>query len=80
MRGINDRFAFSEKNRKGVWKEHMQKTMNKENAWDQKNEICIVEGPVREVSSEEITSAIKKSEIRESIWTFRREHGNDKCK
>ena len=34
--------------------------MNKENAWDQKAEISIVEGPMEEISLEEITNAIKK--------------------
>ena len=37
--------------------------MNKENAWDQKTKIGIVEGPVEEVSLEEITSAIKKMKL-----------------
>ena len=46
LRGINGRFVFSKKDRKRVWKEHMEKTMNKENAWDQKTEIGIVEGPL----------------------------------
>ena len=45
---------------KKVWKEHMEKTINKENAWDQKTKIGIVESPMEEVSLEEITSAIKK--------------------
>ena len=44
----------------GMWKKDMEKTMNKENAWDQKTEISLVEGPVKEVSLEEITNAIKK--------------------
>ena len=29
LRGINGRLAFSEKDRKRVWKEHMEKAMNK---------------------------------------------------
>ena len=37
--------------------------MNKENAWDQKTEIGLVEGPVEEVSLEVITSAIKKMKL-----------------
>ena len=44
FREINDRFVFSEKDRKRVWKEHMEKIMNKENAWDQKTKIGIVQG------------------------------------
>ena len=37
--------------------------INKENAWDQDNEIGIVEGPVEEVSLEEKTSAMKKIKL-----------------
>ena len=44
LTGINGRFAFSEKDQKRVWKEHMEKAMNKENACDQKTEIGIVQG------------------------------------
>ena len=44
-------------------KEHMKKIMNKENAWDQKTEIGIVEGPMEEVSLEEITIAMKKMKL-----------------
>ena len=42
LRGINDKFAFREKDWKRVWKEHMEKTINKENAWDQNNGIGII--------------------------------------
>ena len=28
------RFGFSEKNRKRIWKNHMEEIMNKENDWD----------------------------------------------
>ena len=66
MRGINGRLAFSEKDQKKVWKEHMEKTMNKENAWDQKTEIGIVEGLVGEISIEEITNAVKKMKLEKS--------------
>ena len=34
---------------KGVWKEQMEKTMNKDNAWVQKTEIGTVEGPAKGV-------------------------------
>ena len=47
--GTIGKFVFSKKNQKRVWKEHMEKTMNKENAWEHKTEIGIVEGAVEEV-------------------------------
>ena len=63
MRDINGRLVFSERDQKRVWKEHMEKTMNKENAMDQKTDIGIVEGPVEEVFLEVITSPIKKMKL-----------------
>ena len=63
MKGINGRFVFIKKDRKRLWKEHMEKTMNKENAWNQKTENNIVEALVKEVSSEKITIAIKKMKL-----------------
>ena len=63
LREINGRFSFSEKDQKRVWTEHMKKTINKENAWDQKTEINIVEDLVEEVSLEEITNAMKKMKL-----------------
>ena len=42
-----------------MWKEHMEKTKNEENAWDQKTQISIVE----EVSLEEIIIAMKKIKL-----------------
>ena len=44
---------------KNIWK----KNTNKENAWDQKTEIDIVEGSMEELSLGEITSAIKKMKL-----------------
>ena len=40
--------------------------MNKENAWDQKTDVGIVEGPVKEVYLEEITIAMKKIKLEKS--------------
>ena len=60
---MNGRFVFSEKDQKRMWREHMEKTMNKENAWDQKTKIGIVDSPVKEVSLEEITIAVKKMKL-----------------
>ena len=67
LKGRNGRLVFSEKDQKRVWKEHMKKKMNKENAWDQKTEIVIVEGPMEEVSLEEIIRAMKKIKLRKAF-------------
>ena len=78
LRGTNGRLPFSEKDQKRVRKEHMEKMMNKENTWDQKTEIGIVEGPVEEVRRN--SKCIAENKIRKSIWTLKSEHRNDKCK
>ena len=59
---------------------HMEKTMNKENAWDQKTEIGIVKDSVKEVSLGKNNNCNEENKIRKSIWTFKDEHGNNKCK
>ena len=41
----------------------MEKTINKENAWNQKTKIGIVEGLEEKVFIEEITSAMKKMKL-----------------
>ena len=42
----------------------MEKMMKKENVWDQKTEIGMVEGSVEEVFLEEITYTMKKMKLR----------------
>ena len=46
-----------------MWKEHVKKMMNKEKAWGQKTKIGTVGSPMKEVSLEEITIAIKKIKL-----------------
>ena len=69
LTGINGRFAFSEKDQKRVWKKHMEKTMNKTNAWSSERDFLGGNNKCNE-----------KNKIRKSIWTFRDELGNDKRK
>ena len=63
LREINGKIVFGVKDQKRAWKKHMEKTMSKENVWDQKTKIGVVEGSMEEVSLEEITSAIKKMKL-----------------
>ena len=58
VRGEDGRLNFSEKDRGGVWKRHMEKIMNEENEWDQRVEADRVEGPVERVSREEVVKAM----------------------
>ena len=50
--------GFIEKNSTKIWKEHMEKIMNKENEWDRMLETDVVEGPVEKVARNEIVGAI----------------------
>ena len=63
MRGIDGKLNFSEKDRGKVWKEHMERIMNKENEWDQNVKAELVEGPVERVSREEVVKAIRKMKV-----------------
>ena len=46
------------KDRRKLWKQHMQKIMNVENEWDQMIEADMVEGPVEGVTDEKLMEAI----------------------
>ena len=51
--------GFIEEDRAKIWKEHMEKIMNKENEWDRMVETDVVEGPVEKVARNEIVEAIQ---------------------
>ena len=42
MRRKNERLGFSEKNRKRIWKNHMEQIINKENDWDHMTKASMV--------------------------------------
>ena len=59
LRGGDGRLGFIEEDRAKIWKEHMEKIMNKENEWDHMVETDVVEGPVEKVAHNEIVEAIQ---------------------
>ena len=59
MRGKDGRLGFSEKDKKRVWKNHMEEIINKENDWDHMTAARIVEGPIKNVTCKEMARAIK---------------------
>ena len=63
MRGKDGRLGFSEKDRKRIWKNHMKEIMNKKNDWNHVTEASMVEGPVQEVSREEMAIAAKAMKL-----------------
>ena len=54
---------FSEKDRRNVWKEHMERIISEENEWDQNVKAELVEGPVERVSQEEVVKAIREMKV-----------------
>ena len=58
MKEKDGRLGFSEKNRKIIWKNHMEEIMNKED-WDHVTAASMVEGPIKNVTQEEMAIAIK---------------------
>ena len=52
--------SFIKEDRAKIWKEHMEKIMNKENKWNYIVEIDVVEGPVEKVACNEIVEAMQK--------------------
>ena len=51
--------SFSEKDRKRIWKNHMDEIMNKKNDWDHVTEASMVDEPIKNVKGEEMVIAIK---------------------
>ena len=60
IEGRDGRIGFSPEDRCKIWKEHMERIMNEENAWDHKVEAAMVEGPVEKISHKEMREAIRK--------------------
>ena len=58
MRGSYGMQCFSESDRGNVWKDYMERIMNKESDWDHNREGDVVEDPVVCVSREEILQAL----------------------
>ena len=59
MRGKDGRLSFIEKDRKRIWKNHMEEMMNEENDWNHVTAASIVEGPIKSVTCKEMAIAIK---------------------
>ena len=59
MRGKDGRLGFSAKNGKIIWKNHVEKIMNKENDWDHMTAASMVEGSIKNVTREVMAIAIK---------------------
>ena len=60
IKGKDGRIGFSQEDQRKIWKEHMERIMNDENAWDHKVDAAMVERPVEKASRKEVREAIRK--------------------
>ena len=63
MKDKDGRLVVSDKDRGKLWKDHMEKIINVENEWDQMAKADMVEGPVEEVTYEEVMEAMNKMKL-----------------
>ena len=63
MRGKDGRLYFSERHIGNVWKDHMGEIMNEENYWDHVTEVDVVEGPIENVTREEVMMTMKAMKL-----------------
>ena len=59
-KGRDGKNGFSQEDRCKIWKEHVERIMNEENAWDHKVDTAMVEGTLEKVSRKEVREAIRK--------------------
>ena len=59
IKGRDGRIGVNQEDRCKEWKEHMERIMNHENAWDHKVDAAMIDGPVEEVSRREEKEAIR---------------------
>ena len=52
MRGKDVRLCWSEKGRRRIWNNYVEKIKNRENDWDHVTDVSIIEGPIKKVSRE----------------------------
>ena len=70
MKDNDGRLVVRKKDRGKLWKDHMEKIMNVENEWDQMAESDMVEGPVEEVTYEEVIKAMNKMKLGKAAGLF----------
>ena len=63
MKDKGGRIVGNEKDCRKLWKEHMKKSLNVENEWDQMAEADMVDGPEEGVTCEEVMKAMNKMKL-----------------
>ena len=60
IKGRDGRIGFRQEDGCKIWKEHVERIINEENALDHKVDDAMVQGPVEKVSRKEVRKAIRK--------------------
>ena len=71
MREKKDRrLGFSKKDKKRIWKNHMEEIMNKEKDWNQVTAVGMVKRPIKNVIHKKMSIAIKVMKLGKAAWIF----------
>ena len=79
IKGRNGKIGFNQEDRCKIWKEHMERIMNEENAWDHKVDAAMAEGPVEKVFRKEVGEAIREMK-RKGCGVLLSNNGDDCCR
>ena len=63
LRGRDSRLGFIEEDRAKIYKQLMEKTINKENKWDHMVETDVVDGPEEKVTCKEMVEVMRKIKL-----------------
>ena len=67
-RGKDRRLGFSKKDRKRIWKNHMEEVINKEKDWNHVTAVSTVERPIKSVITKKMSIAIKVMKLGKAAW------------
>ena len=60
IKGKDGNLAFTKRDKKIIWKEHIKRVMNEENEWGQITDVNVVEGPIEKVTFGQVMTALRK--------------------
>ena len=64
------RLDFSKKDKKRIWKNHMEEIMNKEKDWNQVTAVGMVKGLIKNIIRKKMLIAIKVIKLGKAAWIF----------
>ena len=70
MKRKDRRLDFSKKDRKRIWKNHMEEIMNEEKDWNHVTAVSMAKGPIKNVTRKKMSIAIKVMKLGKAAWIF----------